>query len=83
MKKNDVIAVIIIILFVLLAGVSFGIWKLVSVVKKNMSVTSGSSASSSSSNDIVDAYGHGVSWGLLQTRHAMGRNGSHEVDWKW
>ncbi|KAF7553831.1 hypothetical protein G7Z17_g3347 [Cylindrodendrum hubeiense] len=53
MKKNDVIAIIIIILFILLAGVSFGIWKLVSVAKKSMSVTSGSS-SSSGSTGIVD-----------------------------
>ncbi|KAH8729567.1 hypothetical protein BGZ61DRAFT_529754 [Ilyonectria robusta] len=54
MKKNDVIAVIIIILFVLLAAVSFGIWKLVSVAKKSMSVTSGTSSSSGSTGDIVD-----------------------------
>lgn len=54
MKKNDVIAIIIIILFILLAGVSFGIWKLVSVAKGHMSVTSGSTSSSGSSRDIVD-----------------------------
>ncbi|KAK7417392.1 hypothetical protein QQZ08_011644 [Neonectria magnoliae] len=54
MKKNDVIAIIIIILFILLAAVSFGIWKLVSVAKKSMSVTSGTTSSTGSSN-IVDA----------------------------
>ncbi|CAM1502294.1 Fc.00g042780.m01.CDS01 [Cosmosporella sp. VM-42] len=53
MKKNDVIAIIIIILFILLAAVSFGIWKLVAVAKGHMSVTSGSS-SSGTSRDIVD-----------------------------
>ncbi|UZP37736.1 hypothetical protein NXS19_005552 [Fusarium pseudograminearum] len=36
MKKNDVIAIIIIILFIILAGVSFGIWKLVSMAKNHM-----------------------------------------------
>ncbi|KPM35526.1 hypothetical protein AK830_g11031 [Neonectria ditissima] len=54
MKKNDVIAIIIIILFILLAAVSFGIWKLVSVAKKSMSVTSGTTSSTGSSH-IVDA----------------------------
>ncbi|KAG8671643.1 hypothetical protein FPOAC1_004895 [Fusarium poae] len=39
MKKNDVIAIIIIILFIILAGVSFGIWKLVSMAKNHMSAT--------------------------------------------
>ncbi|KAH7227696.1 hypothetical protein BKA60DRAFT_628910 [Fusarium oxysporum] len=37
MKKNDVIAIIIIILFIILAAVSFGIWKLVSMAKNHMS----------------------------------------------
>ncbi|KAF4345708.1 hypothetical protein FBEOM_366 [Fusarium beomiforme] len=39
MKKNDVIAIIIIILFIILAAVSFGIWKLVAMAKNHMSVT--------------------------------------------
>lgn len=47
MKKNDVIAIIIIILFIILAGVSFGIWKLVSMAKNHMSATGSSSRSSS------------------------------------
>ncbi|EYB28730.1 hypothetical protein FG05_13301 [Fusarium graminearum] len=50
MKKNDVIAIIIIILFIILAGVSFGIWKLVSMAKNHMSAT----GSSRSSTDIAD-----------------------------
>ncbi|KAI5464612.1 hypothetical protein BGZ63DRAFT_421618 [Mariannaea sp. PMI_226] len=53
MKKNDVIAVIIIILFLLLAGVSFGIWKLVTVAKNSMTATSGS-GSSGSDSDLHD-----------------------------
>lgn len=48
MKKNDVIAVIVIILFILLAGVSFGIWKLVNVAKGSLNINSSSSSSSSS-----------------------------------
>ncbi|KAM5346597.1 hypothetical protein ACJ41O_009602 [Fusarium nematophilum] len=56
MKRNDVIAVIIIVLFVILAGVSFGIWKLVSMAKGHMSVTShsGSSSGTGTSRDIAD-----------------------------
>ncbi|KAK5994994.1 hypothetical protein PT974_03384 [Cladobotryum mycophilum] len=45
MRRNNVIALIIIILFILLAAVSFGIWKLVHTVKKDLSVTSESSSS--------------------------------------
>jgi flagellar basal body-associated protein FliL len=50
MKKNDVIAIIIIILFIILAAVSFGIWKLVSMAKNHMSAT----GSSRSSSDLAD-----------------------------
>lgn len=50
MKKNDVIAIIIIILFILLAAVSFGIWKLVNVAKSSMTATSHSGTSSSDSD---------------------------------
>jgi hypothetical protein len=46
-KKNEVIAIIIIVLFTVLALVSFGIWKLVNVARNSLSVTSGSSSSSS------------------------------------
>lgn len=52
MKKNDTIAVIIIVLFIVLALVSFGIWSLVHRVRRQMSITSGSS--SSRSTDIAD-----------------------------
>ncbi|KAF6836651.1 hypothetical protein CMUS01_05306 [Colletotrichum musicola] len=52
-KQNDVIAIIVIVLFVVLAGVAFGIYRLVHVARQSMSVTSGSS-SSSSSDEIVD-----------------------------
>lgn len=46
-KKNEVIAIIIIVLFTVLALVSFGIWRLVNVARNSLSVTSGSSSSSS------------------------------------
>ncbi|KAF5508220.1 Chromo domain-containing protein 2 [Colletotrichum fructicola] len=51
-KQNDVIAIIVIVLFIVLAGVAFGIYRLVHVARQSMSVTSGSS--SSSSDEIVD-----------------------------
>ncbi|KAF4972329.1 hypothetical protein FZEAL_9617 [Fusarium zealandicum] len=51
MKRNDVIAIIIIILFVLLAGVSFGIWKLVSMAKNHQA---SSSSSGSRTEEIAD-----------------------------
>ena len=47
-KKNEVIAIIIIVLFIVLALVSFGIWSLVHRIRKSMSLTSASSSSSSS-----------------------------------
>ena len=50
MKRNDVIAIIIIILFLVLALVSFGIYRLVHMARNQGTVTSSSSGSSS----IVD-----------------------------
>jgi thiol:disulfide interchange protein len=45
-QRNHTIAIIIIVLFVVLALVSFGIWRLVHVARRNLSVASGSSDSS-------------------------------------
>ncbi|KAM4062993.1 hypothetical protein HRG_010444 [Hirsutella rhossiliensis] len=53
-QRNHVIAIIIIVLFVILALVSFGIWKLVHTARKDLSVTTASSGSSSSSQGLVD-----------------------------
>lgn len=53
MKENDVIAIIIIILFVVLAAIAFGIYKVVQMVRGRGSVTSGSS--SGSSEEMEDA----------------------------
>ncbi|EGX90904.1 hypothetical protein CCM_05060 [Cordyceps militaris CM01] len=55
-QRNYVIAIIIIVLFAVLAGVSFGIWKMIHMVRQGWSATSGtgSSSSSSSSREIVD-----------------------------
>ena len=50
-KRNDAIAIIIIVLFIVLAGVAFGIWRLVHVARRSMSVTSESSSGSSSIED--------------------------------
>lgn len=50
-KENDTIAIIIIILFFVLALISFGIYRLVSLARRSMSVSSGSSSSTS---EIVD-----------------------------
>lgn len=47
MKRNDVIAIIIIILFLVLALVSFGIYRLVHMARTQGTVTSSSSGSSS------------------------------------
>ncbi|TLS30016.1 hypothetical protein PpBr36_03333 [Pyricularia pennisetigena] len=47
-KQNDVIAIIIIILFIVLAGISFGIYKLVSMARSSVSTTSSSSTGSTS-----------------------------------
>ncbi|CAH0016456.1 unnamed protein product, partial [Clonostachys rhizophaga] len=52
MKKNDVIAIIVIILFLVLAGVAFGIATLVHQFRRQTDGShSGSSGSSSSSDD--------------------------------
>ncbi|OAA51785.1 hypothetical protein NOR_00378 [Metarhizium rileyi] len=53
-QRNHVIAIIIIVLFVVLAAVAFGIWKIVHTVRRDLSVTSGESSSSGESRDIVD-----------------------------
>lgn len=46
-KENDTIAIIIIVLFFVLALISFGIYRLVSIARRSMSVSSGSTSSSS------------------------------------
>ncbi|KAK4043097.1 hypothetical protein C8A01DRAFT_32736 [Parachaetomium inaequale] len=48
MKQNDVIAVIIIVLFIVLALIAFGIYHLVSVARDNVTGTVESSSSGSS-----------------------------------
>lgn len=57
-KQNDVIAIIVIVLFLVLALISFGIYRLVHTARRDMSVTSNSESSSSSSGSgsesIVD-----------------------------
>jgi len=54
-KENDTIAIIIIILFIVLSLVAFGIYRLVHVARHQMSsISTGSSSSSSSRDDIVD-----------------------------
>lgn len=52
-QRNHVIAIIIIVLFVVLAVVAFGIYKMVHGVKRDASVTSVES-SSSGSRSIAD-----------------------------
>jgi len=47
MKENDVIAVIIIVLFIVLALIAFGIYRLVTMARRNMSITSSSGTGSS------------------------------------
>jgi Na+/H+-dicarboxylate symporter len=47
-KQNDTIAIIIIVLFIVLALVAFGIYRVVHTVREEMSVTTGSSSSSDS-----------------------------------
>ncbi|KAK3682596.1 hypothetical protein B0T22DRAFT_484638 [Podospora appendiculata] len=54
MVENDVIAVIIIVLFILLALIAFGIYHLVSVARRNMRGTVTGSSDSSTSDDITD-----------------------------
>jgi hypothetical protein len=55
-KENDVIAIIIIVLFIVLALIAFGIYHLVRVARDNFhgSVTGSSSSSGSSSGEIAD-----------------------------
>jgi thiol:disulfide interchange protein len=48
-KQNDVIAIIIIVLFFVLALISFGIYRLVQAARTHMSVTSTTESSSSGS----------------------------------
>ncbi|KAG6003960.1 hypothetical protein E4U43_000818 [Claviceps pusilla] len=50
-QRNHTVAIIIIVLFLLLVGISFGIWKFVNAVRPDLSVTS---AESSSSGSVVD-----------------------------
>jgi len=45
-KENDVIAIIIIILFIVLALIAFGIYRLVHVARHGGSIISGTSVSS-------------------------------------
>ncbi|ODA82379.1 hypothetical protein RJ55_00886 [Drechmeria coniospora] len=52
-QRNHVIAIIILVLFVILAGVSFGIWKVVQIARKDFSVESGGTSSTGTS-DLVD-----------------------------
>ncbi|GAB1315703.1 Heterochromatin protein one [Madurella fahalii] len=54
MKQNDVIAVIIIILFIVLALIAFGIYHLVSVARDNVRGTVTTSSESSTSEDLAD-----------------------------
>jgi len=51
-QQNDVIAIIIIVLFALLAGIAFGIYRLVTIARRNVSITSSTGSSSSSSDDV-------------------------------
>ncbi|KAK3900760.1 hypothetical protein C8A05DRAFT_35587 [Staphylotrichum tortipilum] len=48
MKQNDVIAVIIIVLFIVLALIAFGIYHLVTLARDNVQGTIGTSSESSS-----------------------------------
>lgn len=56
MKENDVIAIIIIVLFIVLALIAFGIYRLVHVARTQGSITETSSSSSgtSASDELVD-----------------------------
>jgi len=54
MQENDVIAVIIIVLFVVLALIAFGIYHLVNVARQSYHGTVTGSSTSSSSDEIVD-----------------------------
>ena len=54
MQENDVIAVIIIVLFIVLALIAFGIYRLVSIARANMRGTVTSSSGSSGSSELED-----------------------------
>jgi hypothetical protein len=54
MKQNDAIAVIIIVLFVVLAGIAFGIYRLVTVARQNIRGTVTGSSTSSETSELVD-----------------------------
>ena len=53
MKENDVIAIIIIILFIVLALIAFGIYRLVSVARQDMRGTVTSSSGSTESDELA------------------------------
>jgi flagellar biogenesis protein FliO len=53
MKQNDVIAVIVIVLFIVLALIAFGIYHLVSVARRTVHGTV-TTSSESSASDLAD-----------------------------
>lgn len=53
-QANYVIAIIIIVLFVVLSLVAFGIWRLVQIARSSLSISTGSSSSTGSSNEVAD-----------------------------
>jgi flagellar basal body-associated protein FliL len=53
-QENDAIAIIIIVLFVILALIAFGIYRLVSQARSSMHVSSSSGSTSTSETSIVD-----------------------------
>ncbi|CCC13048.1 hypothetical protein SMACR_06191 [Sordaria macrospora] len=65
MKGNDVIAVIIIVLFIVLAAIAFGIYRLVSVARQaHGTVTTSSSGSSTSLTDDDEHERGGIKFGI-------------------
>jgi hypothetical protein len=50
-KPNDTIAIIIIILFIVLAAIAFGIWRVVQVMKTQYAVTE---TTTTATTEIVD-----------------------------
>lgn len=53
MKENDVIAVIIIVLFIVLALIAFGIYRLVHIARNQGTITS-TSSSGSTEDELAD-----------------------------
>lgn len=53
-QRNHVIAIITIVLFITLALVAFGIYRLVHTVRKGLTVTSSSGSSEDSSQGLAD-----------------------------